>query len=224
MPVKPDAPESGVGAVDRALSVLFAFEAGEETLTLAELARRTGLYKSTLLRLIASLERVRMVLREDGAARWRLGPALVLLGARAGPVPVRALVPPALRRLAEETGENASFYVRHGEARLCLLREEGRHPVRDNLVPGSLLPLDRGAAGHVLRDNRDGLVVTLGERDPEMAALAAPVRGADGELLGALCLSGTVTRLRDEARRAPMEAALLREAAALSGMLGNGRG
>ncbi|WP_162306176.1 IclR family transcriptional regulator [Teichococcus vastitatis] len=220
MAVKPQAPEEGVGAVDRALSVLFAFEAGEEALPLAELARRTGLYKSTLLRLIASLERARMLLRDGEAARWRLGPALMVLGLRAEPAPLRVVVPPALRRLADETGENASFYVRQGEARLCLLREEGRHAVRDRLVPGSLLPLDRGAAGHVLREAPEGVVVSLGERDPEMAAVAAAVRGAGGALLGALCLSGTVTRLQDPARRAPMEAALLREAAALRRTLG----
>ena len=45
----------GVAAVNRALSILQAFEGETEALTLALLARRTGLYKSTLLRLIASL-------------------------------------------------------------------------------------------------------------------------------------------------------------------------
>jgi len=222
MAVKPEAPAEGVGAVDRALSILFAFQAGEDWLSLAELSRRTGLYKSTLLRLIASLERARMLLRAGTEARWRLGPALVGLGLRAGAemAPLRALVPPVLRRLATETGETASFYVREGEARLCLMREEGRHTVRDHLVAGTLLPLDCGAAGHVLRGTATGLSVSIGERHPELAAIAVPVWGAEGAILGALCLSGTVMRLREAARRAPLEAALLREAAQLSRALG----
>ncbi|MDJ0387036.1 helix-turn-helix domain-containing protein [Roseomonas sp. E05] len=220
MAVKPEAPVEGVGAVDRALSILFAFAPGEGALTLAELSRRTGLYKSTLLRLIASLERARMLVRPGPEARWRLGPALISLGLQAGQgrEPLREMVPSVLRRLAAETGESASFYIREGNARLCLLREEGHHAVRDHLLPGSLLPLDRGAAGHVLRGA--GLSVSIGERDPELAAIAAPVRGAGGALLGALCLSGTATRFGDIVRQQVLAATLEREAAQLSRLLG----
>ena len=60
--------DGGVAAVDRALSILAAFEDGNRQLELAELARRTGLYKSTLLRLAVSLERGGMLRRgADGA-------------------------------------------------------------------------------------------------------------------------------------------------------------
>lgn len=221
MRVKPEAPAEGVGAVDRALSILFAFGSGEEALTLAELSRRTGLYKSTLLRLIASLERGRMLVRPGSEARWRLGPTLITLGLQAeqGTAPLREMVSPVLRRLAAETGESASFYVREGEFRLCLLREEGRHAVRDHLLPGSLLPLDRGAAGHVLCGA--GLSVSIGERDPELAAIAAPVRGMGAALLGALCLSGTATRFGEIGRQQELAAVLEREAAQLSHLLGD---
>ncbi|WP_419897849.1 IclR family transcriptional regulator [Roseomonas sp. USHLN139] len=216
MAVKPAAPPEGVGAVDRALSILLAYRAGEAALSLAELARRTGLYKSTLLRLMASLERAGMLLREGSAAEWRLGPALVGLGLRAAASEslLEAVLLPVLRRLAEETGESASFYVRDGENRLCRFRIEGRHAVRDHLPPGSLLPLDRGAAGHVLRGA--GLTVTIGERDPELAAVAAPVHSASGALLGALCLSGTATRFMQ--KREALSATLAAAVAALRGL------
>ena len=46
--------ESGVAAVDRALSIVDALT--EDKVTLAEIAKRTGLYKSTVLRLLKSLE------------------------------------------------------------------------------------------------------------------------------------------------------------------------
>jgi hypothetical protein len=51
-----NAAPGGVAAVDRALSVLGAFQDGDAALSLAELAERTRLYKSTVLRLLASLE------------------------------------------------------------------------------------------------------------------------------------------------------------------------
>ena len=68
--------ESGVAAVDRALSILDAFSAGDTSLTLHQLAERTNLYKSTILRLVASLERNGCMARlEDG--RYQLGAVLV---------------------------------------------------------------------------------------------------------------------------------------------------
>lgn len=217
MAVKPPAPEAGVGAVDRALAILLAYRPGDAALSLAELARRTGLYKSTLLRLMASLERAGMLLRPGAAAEWRLGPALVGLGQRAAAPDalLEAQLLPLLQRLAAETGESASFYIRQGGQRLCRFRVEGRHAVRDQLPPGSLLPLDRGAAGHVLRGA--GPTATIGERDPELAAVAAPVFSGSGALLGALCLSGTATRFAKAGRAAALQQVTVAAAAGLRG-------
>jgi len=55
--------EGGVAAVDRAFAILSAFSIEQDCLALAEIARRTGLYKSTILRLIASLEKAGFVRR-----------------------------------------------------------------------------------------------------------------------------------------------------------------
>ncbi len=46
----------GVAAVDRALTLLSAFRKGDTAVSLAELAERTGLVKSTIMRLAISLE------------------------------------------------------------------------------------------------------------------------------------------------------------------------
>jgi DNA-binding IclR family transcriptional regulator len=69
---------SGVAAVDRALLILSVFQEGDAPLTLAVLARRTGLYKSTILRLLQSLIRAGFVLRlSDGC--YVIGPAAARL-------------------------------------------------------------------------------------------------------------------------------------------------
>ena len=69
--------EGGVAAVDRALSILDALT--EDQVTLAELSKRTGLYKSTVLRLLKSLEKFGYVLRTaDGT--YRLGSKVLSLG------------------------------------------------------------------------------------------------------------------------------------------------
>ena len=53
----------GVSAVERALAVLSAFRRGDGALSLAELAERTGLVKSTIMRLAVSLQRYRLLAR-----------------------------------------------------------------------------------------------------------------------------------------------------------------
>jgi len=212
--------EPGVAAVERALTIVGAFGAAGEPMTLNEIALKTGFYKSTILRLLASLERHHCVLRlADG--RYQLGPAFLHWGnifQRSSRLENHVM--PVLQHLAHETGESASFYVRQGEQRLCLFRVDSAHSVRDHVRVGDLLPLDRGAAGRILRDGGiDGsappkveLVVTRGERDPETAAVAAPVYGPSDVLRGALSLSSPVSRFSADLQK--RSSALLREAAA----------
>src|SRR5476649_2539979 len=65
--------DGGVAAVDRAFAILGAFDVDRGSLTLAEIARRTGLYKSTILRLMTSLEKAGFIRRlVDG--QYAVGP------------------------------------------------------------------------------------------------------------------------------------------------------
>ncbi|WP_374441943.1 IclR family transcriptional regulator [Stella sp.] len=216
-------------AVDRALAVLLAFRDGDRGLTLGELSRRTGLYKSTLMRLLASLERQRFALRRaDGT--WSLGPTLFRLGALfERSLDLRSVVEPTLRALAAETGESVSLYVRERDRRLCLMRIESRQNVRDHIAVGALLPVDRGAAGRVLTRYENGtggdrgralLASSMGERDPELAAAAAPVFDRDGRMVGALCVAGTATRFADPAVMARARHAVLGAARSVTAALG----
>jgi DNA-binding IclR family transcriptional regulator len=198
----------GVAAVDRALSLMTAFRNGDASLTLADLAMRTQLHKSTALRLIASLEHARWLRRMDDG-RYRLGPEV----ARLQPLYTASFsleqeVVPALRRLVEKTRESAAFHVRQGDARLCLYRVDSPQLVRDHIQAGDLLPLDRGAGGRVLmayagargaihdRIRKDGVVTLTGDRVAELTGISAPVFGADAELLGALTLTMPTPRLK----------------------------
>lgn len=222
-----NAADGGVATLDRALSILRVFTTARPQATLAEIAAYTRVSKSTLLRMLASLAHAQWVLRLDDG-RYALGAEVERLQrVRAATHTLEPLVMPALRALSAQTGESASFYVRQGAQRLCLLRVDSPRPVRDHLRVGDLLPLDRGAAGRVLlafdgargatsaRIRREGVAVLAGDRVPEIAGVAAPVFGAEGRLAGALTLSMPVERLRP-GLAAPVVAA----AAALSARLG----
>lgn len=227
----PGAEEPRVEAVERALSILDAFSDGTPRLSLAELASRAGLYPSTVLRLAASLDRFGYLHRgADGL--FRLGPTPLRLGLLyRNAFDLADHVRPALARLVERTGETAAFYVREGERRVCLYRHHSPRLIRHHVEEGAALPLDRGAAGRVLMAytgetdplhdelRARGWSLSLGERDPETAAIAAPVFGRGRHFLGALGVTGP--RGRFEAGDHEGLAALITgEAALLSRSLG----
>jgi DNA-binding IclR family transcriptional regulator len=221
---------TGVDAVARALTILKAFGVDRSAMTLTEVAAATDLYKSTVLRLAATLE-VEGFLIRGGDRRFRPGPELWRLGALyQRNLDLGELIRPSLRRLVETTGETASFYVADGDERICLYRINSPHSLRYHLEEGQRLPIDRGAAGRVLSAYGDrlsaqgkeirerGFYVSLGERDPEVAAAAVPVIDLEGRLRGALAVSGIRSRFDADARQSAVDL-LKSEARALAGML-----
>lgn len=196
----------GVEAVDRALKILDCFSADVQEISLAELSRRTEFYKSTILRLIASLERFGFVVRRE-TGMYRLGPATWRLGScYRQSFDLAEVLRPELKTLCEATNETASFYILEGNSRICLYRVEPERAIRHSIVEGKSMPLEQGASGRVLLAYSDeagdtaseikenGYAVSLGERDPEVAAVSVPVMAKSGRLVGALSVSGLITR------------------------------
>jgi len=128
-----------------------------------------------------------------------------------------------LEQLAAKTGETTSFYVRNGEERLCLFRVESTNRIRMTVQPGDTRPLDKSAIAQTLRRYESGLpgpddelpLFTSGVTDPHAAALAMPVFGIGDSLVGALAISGPVSRLTT-ARADQIKGALAEAAAKLT--------
>ncbi len=167
------------------------------------------MYKSTLLRLLASLERSTLVVRRPDQ-KYALGPFAFRLGrAFEATHNLERFILPLMHSLVEAGTESPSFHVWHNEdLRLCLLRLESHHSTLDRLRAGDLLPIDRGAPGKVLRAFRSApngtgdvplIHTSFGERDPACASMSLPVFGAGGTLVGALSLSGPRERFSAEA-------------------------
>ena len=196
-----NAAKGGIATLDRALSLLGAFTADNPMPTLTEIADHARVYKSTVLRMLASLEHAYLVHRR-GDGRYALGAEVARLhSVYAGSFSMETVVVPVLQKLVDDTQESASYYVPRGDQRLCLFRVDSPRPVRDHRRVGELLPIDRGAGGRVLlafagatgepyeRIRREGVAVLSGDRTAEIAGIAAPVFGADGVLDGALTLT-----------------------------------
>jgi len=195
----------GVAAVERAFAILNAFKAGDISLSLHDLAKRTGMYKSTILRLMATLIHEHCIVRLDDGT-YQLGSTLLHWGGLyQASLNLDDHVPAVLKRLAQQTGEGASFFTREDKVRVCLFRIDSSKSIRDHVRTGDLLPLDKGAAGRVLvcfdrtltnpsEFPSRPLIATVGEREPDIAAIAAPVFGAGQSLRGALAVSGPASR------------------------------
>lgn len=199
----------GVAAVDRALSILDVFTENDASLTLTEISRRTGLYKSTIMRLAESLEKFGY-LRRDDEGYYRLGAKPLFLGTLyQRQFRLADFVPQALRKIVDELHESASFFVHDGSYRVCLHRVDAPRAVRDAISEGDRLPIDVGASGHILlafsgqRGERYDQIrlgmyaASFGERDPETAAVSCPVFGLNQKLVGALTVSGPRYRIEE---------------------------
>ena len=108
---------SGVGVLDKAVSILSTLEAGPHSL--AELVAATGIARPTAHRLAVALEFHRLVAR-DLTGRFVLGSRPAELGAAAGEDRLLAAAAPALAALRDATGESAQLYRRQGDLRICL--------------------------------------------------------------------------------------------------------
>jgi DNA-binding IclR family transcriptional regulator len=187
---------SGVGVLDKANGVLAALE--REPLALPDLVEQTGLSRATAHRLAVALERHGLV-RRDGDGRFALGLRLVALGrAAADALPLREAARPALEELRDATGESVQLYVMEGDRRVCGDSLESPHGLRTIVAVGASLPLDRGSAGKVLREDpaaqRRGWAESVGEREAGVASVSAPVIDTGGRLVAAVSVSGPIER------------------------------
>ncbi len=199
----------GAAAVDRALTILNVFQAGDRAISLATLAQRTGFYKSTILRLLASLEHAGMISRRANGDYQLAANIARLHRVYIDSFSLRDLVQPALRALVASTGESAAYHVRQGAVRLCLYREDSPSPIRDLVSAGDLLPLDRGTGGRVLmafdpppalafgpkeralyhRIRSEGYAAGVGDHRAEVAGISAPIFAPNGGCVAALTLT-----------------------------------
>ena len=101
-----------VQSVERAVRILksFSFEMPERGVS--ELGRELGLHKSTVSRLMATLEREGLLTRSQETERYRLGVGLIGLGAQVvSYLDVREVARPLLRDLAETCQETVNLVV-----------------------------------------------------------------------------------------------------------------
>lgn len=214
----------GVRSVQRAVEIMSLLTEQRPVITIREIMEATGLPKTTVLRIVQTLDQSGLL--SPSASGYVAGPGLwrwahLAKNSWEPPAETRAL----MRELVDRQRETVNIYVMHNLARVCVAQEESPMPLRHVVRVGDELPLWAGASSKVLlRDapvnvlerivnssslGRDqlatiresvaeaaanGFSVSHGEREVGLSAVAVPIHGSGGEVVASLSYSGPTGR------------------------------
>ncbi len=119
-----------VQSVVRAFALLQRLASSAEPVSLADLASRVDLPKSTTRRLLATLEYVDVVARGAERGTYVPGPALAVLAQRVPFSGLAAVATPYLRDVVDLTGEDATLAVVDGGAVIYVAQLGGPNPIQ----------------------------------------------------------------------------------------------
>ena len=139
-----------VRAVERALDILICFTSDTD-LGLTEISSKIGLHKSTVHRLLTTLEEKGFVTRNQATEKYRLGMRVWELTANLSQEddPASILLP-EMERLRDLIGETISLYLRDGKERIRIQAVQSNHAIRRVAPVGMRAPLSVGASSKVL--------------------------------------------------------------------------
>jgi DNA-binding IclR family transcriptional regulator len=142
--------ESGRSVLSKGFAILDALRAAETGLTRPQLARRTGLPMTTVLRLATEMREMG-ALELDDRGTYRLGAWLWELGTQAASrSTLREIALPYMEDLYEATHENVQLAVRDGHDVLFVDRIRGPKSVSILTRPGGRLPLHATGVGKAI--------------------------------------------------------------------------
>ena len=135
-------------SIQRALQILELF--GRETgpLGVSEISRIVGIHKSTIHRLVITLEHAGWLLRVPGTDKYRLGLKVLALGRIVDrSITSCSAARPVLEELAADTGETVILTMSDDEGAICVDKIETTHRLKISSELGQHFPLHAGATG-----------------------------------------------------------------------------
>ncbi|MEM7023922.1 MAG: IclR family transcriptional regulator [Pseudomonadota bacterium] len=142
-----------VPAIDRTIEMLGLLERHEDGLSIQEFVAASGVPRSSVYRILNSLESHAVVQRE-ARGRYVLGSRLLGLAARVRQGPrnedLAALARPFLRQISARTHEASKISVLHAGGALCIEAMPGTSAYALAPLVGRSYPLHAGAASKVL--------------------------------------------------------------------------
>ena len=143
-----------VPGLERGLRLLGEFSSKDRTLSAAELARRLQVPRSTVFRLLATLEMMGFVERMDGGREFRLGMAVLRLGFDyLASLELTELGRPLLDRLRDEIHYPCNLVVRDGRSIVYVAKSVAARPFTSTVNVGTRLPAHATVLGRVVLED-----------------------------------------------------------------------
>src|SRR5512145_2022171 len=131
-----------VRAVERALDILQCFGKDKHTLSLTQIAEQVGMHKSTIHRLLATLESKRFITRDKTTGMYQLGFRFIeLASVMLKDLDVQRWAQPYLQHLSMESGETVDLAVLDGSDVIYLQVVESAQRVKIAAAVGERLPV-----------------------------------------------------------------------------------
>lgn len=142
---------STIQSLDKAIDVLCSFSVNEPELGISEIAARLSMYKSTVHRILKTLEERGFVVQSLQNQKYRLGFKLFDLGYTVvSGLEVREVALPLMREVSANTRETVTLNIVDNYERVCIEKVESTEAVRNFVQIGGRNPLWLAGSGKLL--------------------------------------------------------------------------
>ncbi|MGO4391083.1 IclR family transcriptional regulator [Variovorax sp. M-6] len=143
-----------VPALERGLRLLCEFSRENRSLSAPELARRFDLPRSTVFRLLTTLENMGFLERAEGGRDYRLGLSVLRLGFEyLASLELTQLGTPLLQRLCDELRTPCNLVVRDGRSIVYVAKVAPPTPFASSVTVGTRLPAHATVLGRILLED-----------------------------------------------------------------------
>ena len=210
--MKPRSIDKSYNAIQKCLQILSIFSLDKAQFSIKEICEQLNFNLSTTYRILSTLEEYGYVSRLKNKD-YVVGTQALYLSAIYTQSNHLEQIRPIVDRIRDMSGETASFFVEEEDKRICLYRAHSRDEIRHNIEQGSRLKLNQGASGRIIlaygkrkndkqgfyKDIRDkGYYLSINEHNAALFALAVPVVSNSDKFVGAIVVSGPISRFDDK--------------------------
>jgi len=210
--MKPRSIDKSYNAIQKCLQILSIFSLDKAQFSIKEICEHLNFNLSTTYRILQTLEEYGYVSRLKNKD-YVVGTQALYLSAIYTQSNHLEQIRPIVDRIRDMSGETASFFVEEEDKRICLYRAHSRDEIRHNIEQGSRLELNQGASGRIIlaygkrkndkqgfyKDIRDkGYYLSINEHNAALFALAVPVVSNSDKFVGAIVVSGPISRFDDK--------------------------
>lgn len=145
----PASPAPKIQVIARAAKILRSLEDHPDGLSLAQIAARVGLARSTVQRIVTALAEEQFLISASPRSRVKLGPELIRL-ASATSIEIRPIVKPYMNTLGRELEETIDLSMIQGKSAVFIEQVPSNHRLRAVSAIGERFPLHCTANGKAL--------------------------------------------------------------------------